>query len=95
MGLIIVEFGSRLTIFMHAAIYQIGVPFRYGIQDIEGSAKRIYEAALGTPEDHLVILLAHNGPTGVWTCQFNHYLRPIGFSYKNIRRYFLQVLAVN
>nr|KJB54908.1 hypothetical protein B456_009G054000 [Gossypium raimondii] len=37
----------------------------YGIQDMEGSAKRIYEAALGTPEDHLVILLAHNGPTGL------------------------------
>ncbi|KAB2080172.1 hypothetical protein ERO13_A05G050600v2 [Gossypium hirsutum] len=38
---------------------------RYGIQDMEGSAKRIYEAALGTPEDHLVILLAHNGSTGL------------------------------
>ncbi|KAG8495366.1 hypothetical protein CXB51_013049 [Gossypium anomalum] len=38
---------------------------RYGIQDMEGSAKRIYEAALRTPEDHLVILLAHNGPTGL------------------------------
>nr|KJB54907.1 hypothetical protein B456_009G054000 [Gossypium raimondii] len=38
---------------------------KYGIQDMEGSAKRIYEAALGTPEDHLVILLAHNGPTGL------------------------------
>ncbi|XP_040968896.1 uncharacterized protein [Gossypium hirsutum] len=37
----------------------------YGIQDMEGSAKRIYEAALGTPEDHLVILLAHNGSTGL------------------------------
>ncbi|GMI81450.1 hypothetical protein like AT5G58200 [Hibiscus trionum] len=38
---------------------------RYGIQDMDGSAKRIYEAALGTPEDHLVIFLAHNGPTGL------------------------------
>ncbi|XWS17758.1 hypothetical protein CRYUN_Cryun33cG0095100 [Craigia yunnanensis] len=38
---------------------------RYGVQDMDGSAKRIYEAALGTPEDHLVILLAHNGPTGL------------------------------
>ncbi|KAK8513588.1 hypothetical protein V6N13_002322 [Hibiscus sabdariffa] len=28
-------------------------------------AQRIHEAALGTPEDHLVILLAHNGPTGL------------------------------
>ncbi|KAK8482596.1 hypothetical protein V6N11_066258 [Hibiscus sabdariffa] len=35
---------------------------RYGIQDI---AQRIHEATLGTPEDHLVILLAHNGPTGL------------------------------
>ncbi|EOY29605.1 Calcineurin-like metallo-phosphoesterase superfamily protein isoform 2 [Theobroma cacao] len=39
------------------------VSARYGVQDMEGSAKRIYEAAVGTPEDHLVILLAHNGPT--------------------------------
>ncbi|XP_022731945.1 uncharacterized protein LOC111286307 isoform X3 [Durio zibethinus] len=38
---------------------------RYGVQDMDGSAKRIYDAALGTPEDHLVILLAHNGPTGL------------------------------
>ncbi|XP_039071530.1 uncharacterized protein LOC120218699 isoform X2 [Hibiscus syriacus] len=38
---------------------------RYGIQEMDESAKRIYEAALGTPEDHLVILLAHNGPTGL------------------------------
>lgn len=32
---------------------------------MEESAKRIYEAAMGTPEDHLVIILAHNGPAGV------------------------------
>ncbi|KAE8700425.1 Glycosyl hydrolase family protein with chitinase insertion domain [Hibiscus syriacus] len=32
---------------------------------MDASAKRIYEAVLGTPEDHLVILLAHNGPTGL------------------------------
>ncbi|KAA8535308.1 hypothetical protein F0562_030311 [Nyssa sinensis] len=38
---------------------------RYGVHDMNGSAKRIYEAAIGTPEDHLVILLAHNGPTGL------------------------------
>ncbi|KAF5956269.1 hypothetical protein HYC85_003494 [Camellia sinensis] len=37
----------------------------YGIHDIEGSAKRIYEATLGTPEGHLIIFLAHNGPTGL------------------------------
>ncbi|CAI0394959.1 unnamed protein product [Linum tenue] len=38
---------------------------RYGVQDMEGSARRIYNVALGTPEDNLVILLAHNGPTGL------------------------------
>ncbi|KAL5842037.1 hypothetical protein ACOSQ3_012640 [Xanthoceras sorbifolium] len=38
---------------------------RFGVQDMDGSAKRIYNAARGTPEDHLVILLAHNGPTGL------------------------------
>ncbi|KAE8722729.1 hypothetical protein F3Y22_tig00013738pilonHSYRG00091 [Hibiscus syriacus] len=37
----------------------------YGMQEMDDSAKRIYEAALGTPEDHLVILLAHNGPAGL------------------------------
>ena len=31
---------------------------------MEGSAKKIYEAALGIPEHHSIVLLAHNGPTG-------------------------------
>lgn len=31
---------------------------------MEESAKKIYEAAIGTPEEHFVIFLAHNGPTG-------------------------------
>ncbi|KAJ6698602.1 hypothetical protein OIU79_011992 [Salix purpurea] len=38
---------------------------RYGVQDMDASADRIYNAALGTPEDHMVIFLAHNGPTGL------------------------------
>lgn len=38
---------------------------RYGVEDMDGSAKRIYKAALSAPEDHFVILLAHNGPTGL------------------------------
>ncbi|XP_038696944.1 uncharacterized protein LOC119993785 isoform X2 [Tripterygium wilfordii] len=38
---------------------------RYGVKDIEESAKRICRAAMGAPEDHLVIFLAHNGPTGL------------------------------
>lgn len=38
---------------------------RYGIRKMEESAKRIYKTALGTPEDHSIIFLAHNGPTGL------------------------------
>ncbi|KAI3446789.1 hypothetical protein Pfo_003454 [Paulownia fortunei] len=38
---------------------------RYGVHDMDGSAKRIYEAAFRTPADHSVIFLAHNGPTGL------------------------------
>ncbi|KAI6682425.1 hypothetical protein NL676_036306 [Syzygium grande] len=37
----------------------------FGVEDMDQSARRIYKAAVGTPEDHLVILLAHNGPTGL------------------------------
>ncbi|KAF9612913.1 hypothetical protein IFM89_004329 [Coptis chinensis] len=37
----------------------------YGVRDMEGSAKRIYSAAVRTPEGHSVVLLAHNGPTGL------------------------------
>ncbi|KAF7838878.1 Metallo-dependent phosphatase-like [Senna tora] len=38
---------------------------RYGVENMEMSAKRIYKAAIGTPEDHFLILLAHNGPKGL------------------------------
>ncbi|XP_057785244.1 lysine--tRNA ligase-like isoform X2 [Salvia miltiorrhiza] len=38
---------------------------RYGVHDMEESAERIYKAALGTPEKHSIIFLAHNGPTGL------------------------------
>ncbi|WCJ29855.1 Calcineurin-like metallo-phosphoesterase superfamily protein [Euphorbia peplus] len=38
---------------------------RYGVRDMNASASRIYNTALGIPEDHLVIFLAHNGPTGL------------------------------
>ncbi|KAL0345626.1 UNVERIFIED_CONTAM: hypothetical protein Sradi_4393900 [Sesamum radiatum] len=38
---------------------------RYGVHDMDESAKRIYEAALGTPADHSIIFLAHNGPSGL------------------------------
>lgn len=38
---------------------------RYGVRNMDESAKRIYEAAIGTPEDHLIVNLAHNGPAGL------------------------------
>lgn len=41
---------------------------RYGVHDMEESAQRIYKAALGTPEKHSIIFLAHNGPTGSTSC---------------------------
>ncbi|XP_062233456.1 uncharacterized protein LOC133930748 [Phragmites australis] len=37
----------------------------YGVNDMAGSAKKIYDAAAGAPERHSVVLLAHNGPTGL------------------------------
>ncbi|XP_027330157.1 uncharacterized protein LOC113846279 isoform X2 [Abrus precatorius] len=38
---------------------------RYGVKCMDESAKSIQKAALGTPEGHFLILLAHNGPTGL------------------------------
>ncbi|XP_009605944.1 uncharacterized protein [Nicotiana tomentosiformis] len=38
---------------------------RYGVHDMDRSAERILQAAMGTPEDHSLIFLAHNGPTGL------------------------------
>ncbi|KAI3775378.1 hypothetical protein L1987_49951 [Smallanthus sonchifolius] len=38
---------------------------RYGVHNMNDSAKRISDAALGTPMNHSIILLAHNGPTGL------------------------------
>ncbi|MQL95662.1 hypothetical protein Taro_028330, partial [Colocasia esculenta] len=37
----------------------------YGVLDMKGSAKKIVEAAIGTPAEHSVIFLAHNGPEGL------------------------------
>lgn len=37
----------------------------YGVDDMAGSARKIYDAAAGAPVEHSVILLAHNGPTGL------------------------------
>ncbi|KAG6770201.1 hypothetical protein POTOM_025876 [Populus tomentosa] len=66
-----VDFFTRIySIVPHSSITPYPLPLLsalliYGIQDMDGSADRIYNAALGTPEDHMVILLAHNGPTGL------------------------------
>ncbi|KNA10194.1 hypothetical protein SOVF_146250 [Spinacia oleracea] len=38
---------------------------RYGVHNMRESADRIHKAATGTPEEHLIIFLAHNGPTGL------------------------------
>ncbi|XP_076932860.1 uncharacterized protein LOC143598553 [Bidens hawaiensis] len=38
---------------------------RYGVNNMNESAKRISDAASGTPNNHSIILLAHNGPTGL------------------------------
>uniref|UniRef100_A0A803KUH9 Calcineurin-like phosphoesterase domain-containing protein n=1 Tax=Chenopodium quinoa TaxID=63459 RepID=A0A803KUH9_CHEQI len=38
---------------------------RYGVQNMEESAHKIHMAASGTPEDHSIIFLSHNGPTGL------------------------------
>ncbi|XP_021735814.1 uncharacterized protein LOC110702422 [Chenopodium quinoa] len=38
---------------------------RYGVQNMEESAQKIHMAAIGTPEDHSIIFLSHNGPTGL------------------------------
>lgn len=37
---------------------------RYGVNDMEQSARKICKAATGTPEENTVVILAHNGPTG-------------------------------
>lgn len=38
---------------------------RYGVNNMEESAHKIHMAAMGTPEDHSIIFLSHNGPTGL------------------------------
>ncbi|CAH8388206.1 unnamed protein product [Eruca vesicaria subsp. sativa] len=38
---------------------------RYGVRNMDESAGAICRAAFGTPEVHVVIILAHNGPTGL------------------------------
>lgn len=38
---------------------------RYGVGNMNESVKKICEEALGTPKNHFIVLLAHNGPTGL------------------------------
>lgn len=59
--------GFTITIVAFIAQNQFisfGLCHRYGVKDMDESAERIQKSALGTPEDHFLILLAHNGPTG-------------------------------
>lgn len=44
---------------------------------MDESAKRIQKAARGTPDDHFLILLAHNGPSGD-TWLFNFVISSVG-----------------
>ncbi|EFJ21153.1 hypothetical protein SELMODRAFT_417558 [Selaginella moellendorffii] len=37
----------------------------FGISDLKGSAEKIKELILDAPKDHSVVILAHNGPTGL------------------------------
>lgn len=53
-----------LTVFYHHHLLELQLP-SYGVNDMAGSAKKIYDAAAGAPEGHFVVLLAHNGPTGL------------------------------
>uniref|UniRef100_A0A7N0TBK9 Calcineurin-like phosphoesterase domain-containing protein n=1 Tax=Kalanchoe fedtschenkoi TaxID=63787 RepID=A0A7N0TBK9_KALFE len=38
---------------------------RYGVLNMDESANKIYQSAAAAPEEHLIILLAHNGPSGL------------------------------
>ncbi|XP_028548262.1 uncharacterized protein LOC110098993 isoform X4 [Dendrobium catenatum] len=38
---------------------------RYGVRNLEESKKKIINAALGAPDGHSLIFLAHNGPSGL------------------------------
>ncbi|CAH9053864.1 unnamed protein product [Cuscuta epithymum] len=38
---------------------------RYGVHNMEESAQKIHKAAIGTPNEHSIIFLAHNGPSGL------------------------------
>lgn len=38
---------------------------RYGVHNMKESADRIHKAATGSPEEHSIVFLAHNGPTGL------------------------------
>lgn len=55
---------TEVAIIAQNQFIKFELSLRYGVKDMDGSAKRIQKAALGTPEDHFLILLAHNGPTG-------------------------------
>lgn len=37
---------------------------RYGVRNLEESKKKLIDAASGAPDDHSLVFLAHNGPSG-------------------------------
>ncbi|RAL43480.1 hypothetical protein DM860_012621 [Cuscuta australis] len=42
---------------------------RYGVHNMEESAQKIHQAALDIPEEHSIVVLAHNGPAGLGSNQ--------------------------
>uniref|UniRef100_A0A0A9F1L6 Calcineurin-like phosphoesterase domain-containing protein n=1 Tax=Arundo donax TaxID=35708 RepID=A0A0A9F1L6_ARUDO len=59
------DLDDNCTLIYHHHLLVLQLPCRYGVNDMAGSAKKIYDAAAGAREGHSVILLAHNGPTGL------------------------------
>ncbi|PKU85627.1 hypothetical protein MA16_Dca003368 [Dendrobium catenatum] len=47
---------------IHISIWQL---YTYGVRNLEESKKKIINAALGAPDGHSLIFLAHNGPSGL------------------------------
>jgi hypothetical protein len=56
---------SFLPLIYHHHLLLLQLPCSYGVNDMAESAEKIYAAAAGAPERHSVVLLAHNGPTGL------------------------------
>lgn len=58
-------FNSSIIRFLILKLYWLLC--RYGVKNMNESARKIYESSLRAPYGNSIILLAHNGPTGdVW-----------------------------